>query len=81
MTLLTAHKILIGTAVAFFLFYALWEFTGARGTGGPGGWRRGAASLAGAGVLAIYFTTLRRPRVANVAAPPDSRTGIQGGPR
>ena len=25
MSLITAHKILIGTAVAFFAFYGLWE--------------------------------------------------------
>ncbi len=80
MTLLTAHRILIGTAVVFFVFYALWEFAGARATGGPGGWMRGAVSLAGAGALAIYFATLRRPRAAD-ASPSDTRTGTQGGPR
>jgi hypothetical protein len=26
MRLITAHKILIGSAVAFFVFFALWEF-------------------------------------------------------
>ena len=60
MTLLTAHRILIGAAIAFFAFYALWEFTGARGTGGgPGGMARGAASLLAAGGLGAYFLTLK----------------------
>ncbi len=60
MSLLTAHRILIGAAIAFFAFYALWEFTGARGTGGgPGGIARGAAALLAAGGLGIYFLTLR----------------------
>jgi hypothetical protein len=60
MTLLTAHRILIAAAIAFFSFYALWEFTGARGTGGgPGGLVRGAAALLAACVLAFYFLTLR----------------------
>jgi hypothetical protein len=61
MTLLTAHRILIGTAIAFFAFYAVWEFTGARGTGGgPPGMARGAVSLLAAGLLAAYFLTLGR---------------------
>jgi hypothetical protein len=60
MTLLTAHRILIAAAIAFFAFYALWEFAGARGTGGgPGGLARGTASLLAAGVLGFYFLTLR----------------------
>jgi len=59
MTLLTAHRILIGTAIAFFTFYAVWEFTGARGTGGgPPGIARGVVSLLAAGGLAAYFLTL-----------------------
>ena len=60
MTLLTAHRILIGTAVVFFAFYALWEFKGARVSGAPAGYLRGAASLAAAGGLGFYFTTLKR---------------------
>jgi len=60
MTLLTAHRILIASAIAFFSFYALWEFAGARGTGGgPGGLVRGMASLLAAGGLGFYFLTLR----------------------
>jgi len=60
MTLLTAHRILIGTAVVFFAFYALWEFEGARASGAPGGFARAGASLLAAGVLGLYFLTLRR---------------------
>lgn len=60
MTLLTAHRILIGTAVAFFIYYGLWEFAGWRVTGAAGGIVRGAVSLAGAGGLGWYFLTLRQ---------------------
>ena len=59
MTLLTAHRILIGAAIAFFAFYAVWEFAGGRGTGGgPLGVARGAVSLLAAGGLGAYFLTL-----------------------
>ena len=60
MTLLTAHRILIGTAVVFFAFYALWEVQGARASRAPAGYLRGGASLAAAGGLGLYFLTLRR---------------------
>ena len=60
MTLLTAHRILIGAAIVFFAFYALWEFTGARGTGGgPWGTARGTVSLLATAALGIYFLTLK----------------------
>jgi len=60
-TLLTAHRILIGTAVAFFVLYAAWEFTGGGGTGGgPSGMARGAVALLAAGGLAAYFLSLGR---------------------
>jgi hypothetical protein len=59
MTLMTAHRILIGAAIAFFVFYALWEFMGGRGTGGgPLGTVRGVVSLLAAGGLGAYFMTL-----------------------
>ena len=60
MTLLTAHRILVGTAIAFFTFYALWEFEGARASGAPAGFMRAAASLLAAAGLGFYFMTLRR---------------------
>lgn len=55
MTLLLAHRILIGTAIAFFALYALWEVTAATGRA----WH-GALSLAAALALAIYFRTIGR---------------------
>ena len=64
MTLLLAHRILIGAAIAFFAFYALWEFTGA----GGGAWR-GALALGAALGLAIYFRTI------GGQGPPDPRGG------
>ena len=59
MRLLTAHRILIATAIAFFAFSSFWEFTGASGTGG-GAWglARGAVSLLAAAGLGAYFLTL-----------------------
>jgi len=60
LTLPTAHRILIGTAVVFFAFYASWEFKGARSSGAPAGYVRAGASLAAAGGLGLYFLTLRR---------------------
>jgi len=56
MTLLTAHRILIGTAVAFFAFYGAWEV--ARAAGGSGGMARGALSFLAALALLIYLRTL-----------------------
>jgi len=69
MTLLTAHRILIGAAVAFFIYYGLWEFAGWRATGTGGGIARGAVSLVAAGGLGWYFLTLRQK----------GRPGGQGG--
>jgi len=60
LTLLTAHRILIGTAVVFFAFYAVWEFQAARASGALAGYLRGSASLAAAGGLGFYFLTLWR---------------------
>ena len=61
MTLLTAHRILIGAAIAFFVFYAVWEFTGGRGTGGgPPGLARGTISLLAAVGLGAYLLSLGR---------------------
>jgi hypothetical protein len=58
MTLLTAHRILIGTSVAFFAFYSGWELTRGGGAGG-GGMLRGAAAAVAAIGLGIYFRTLK----------------------
>ncbi len=78
MTLLTAHRILIGTAVAFFIYYGLWEFAGWRSTGDSSGILRGAASLAAAGGLGLYFLTLRQK---GGPGGPGAGTGPRGGAR
>jgi hypothetical protein len=60
MTLMTAHRILMVAAIAFFVFYSIWEFSGADGTGGgPGGLARGAVSILAAGGLGAYLLTLK----------------------
>jgi hypothetical protein len=59
MRLLTAHKLLISTAVAFFLFYAGWEARQA-GTGAPAATWRALASAAGALALAVYLAGIWR---------------------
>ena len=64
MTLLTAHRILIGTAIGFFTFYAFWEFGGRAGSGAAAGSWRGGLSLVAAAVLGIYFSTLTGRRGA-----------------
>ncbi len=56
MRLITAHRILIGTAVAFFAFYAFWEF---RGVGEAGSSWRGVAALIASAALLIYLLNLR----------------------
>ncbi len=55
MSVATAHKILIATAIGFFLFYALWELArfGRTGAGEALG-VSGVATLAAVG-LAIYL--------------------------
>ena len=58
MTLLTAHRILIATAVAFFVFYAGWELL-RQGAAWPGSALRAGASLIGAAALAVYLGSLR----------------------
>jgi hypothetical protein len=60
MKLLTAHKILIGTAVVFFLFFALWEWRGYYEAGN--GWAavRAALYVLVAIGFGIYFKNLKR---------------------
>jgi hypothetical protein len=55
--LMTAHRILIGTAVVFFLGYALWEALGI--SSGRGTAVRAALAGAGAVVLGSYLRSLR----------------------
>lgn len=58
MTLITAHRILIGVAILFFCYYGYWEFAHDSAGAGPGGWLRGTLALLGAAGLAVYFSTL-----------------------
>jgi hypothetical protein len=71
MTLMTAHRILIGAAVAFFAFYGLWEFAGTRVGRGTGGTFRGVLGLLAAFVLLIYLRTLIRGRHTRSGADPE----------
>lgn len=55
MTILTAHKILIASAVALFLGYAVWELLGYPGLGGPAALVRSGLSATAALVLGVYL--------------------------
>jgi len=59
MRLMTAHRILIATAVLFFIGYAAWEVAGI--AAGRGSWGRAVISGAGALALGLYFRGLMRP--------------------
>ena len=59
MTLMTAHKILIGSAIVFFLVYALWEVLNSR-AGGAWALVRGGVSVGVAVGFLIYFRSLPR---------------------
>lgn len=60
MRLITAHRVLIGAAIAFFVFYAgrkLWAFAG--GAGG-GALVQSLVSAAVAVGFVLYYRTLKR---------------------
>jgi hypothetical protein len=57
MRLMTAHRILIATAVVFFLAYAGWEAAGI--SKGRGSRNRAIASGLGAVGLGVYFRSLK----------------------
>ncbi|HEV8702702.1 MAG TPA: hypothetical protein VGV60_15615 [Candidatus Polarisedimenticolia bacterium] len=78
MTLLTAHRILIGSAVALFVYYGLRELAGWRAAGAGGGWIRGTVSLALAGGLGLYFLTLRQKRGRGDGPERGAATGTRG---
>ena len=62
MRLITAHRILIGAAITFFLFYAaraLWAYEGG---GGAGALVQAIVSVAVALGLVAYFRSLREWR-------------------
>ena len=59
----TAHRILIGTAIAFFTVYAFFELARWRSGGGGGGaLGRAAGGLAAAAVFAAYLRSYVRGR-------------------
>lgn len=59
MTVYTAHKILISSAIALFVFYAAWEARHAL-AGESQAWLRAGASAAGAGGFAVYLRSVLR---------------------
>jgi len=59
MKVLTAHRIVIGVAAAFFVFYGGWEIRRGRAGAIGGTWRGGVALLAAVALL-VYFRTLFR---------------------
>ena len=60
MTVVTAHKILISTAVVFFFGYALWELRRYSHIGDVGALLRCTASMLGAVGLAMYLRSFVR---------------------
>jgi hypothetical protein len=65
MSIITAHKILIATALVFFLFYAVWEISGYTSPGGAGPLLRGTMALVaacGLGIYLRYFVKSRKLR-------------------
>jgi len=60
MTLLTAHKILISTAIVFFLGFALWELRNYSDTGNLWATFRGALYLLVAVGFGVYLRTLKK---------------------
>jgi hypothetical protein len=60
MKLLTAHKILISSAVAFFVFFAGWEFRNYSNNGDSWGvWRSALYFIVALG-FAVYLKNLKR---------------------
>lgn len=61
MSLITAHRILIGAAIAFFVFFGLWEIAGFfRGRSEIGDVLQGIVALIVAGAFAAYFPTIEK---------------------
>ena len=65
---MTAHKILIGSAAAFFVFYGGWELAGYTKTGQVGALLRCVVALLVAVVFGLYFLYLRRKRTISALA-------------
>lgn len=60
MRLLTAHRILISAAVAFFSFFALWELNRYLEAGSAWSVARAVLYLGVAAAFAVYLKLLRR---------------------
>jgi hypothetical protein len=60
MKLITAHKILIGTATVFFVFFSLWELRNYAASGESWALARSVLYLIIAIGLGVYFKKLRR---------------------
>ena len=58
MRLLTAHKILIATFVAFLTFFGVWELRAWQGGGGVQNLVIGAGSWIAAGAFSLYLKTV-----------------------
>ncbi|MEE9181303.1 MAG: hypothetical protein V3U33_01860 [candidate division NC10 bacterium] len=59
MRIKTAHKILIATAIAFFLFFGMWKFRDYVRTGEMSTLITGVVSTLVAAGFTIYFRSLR----------------------
>jgi hypothetical protein len=57
--LITAHRILIGAAIAFFLFYALFQARRALGAGGTASGVQALLSAVVVVALVLYYRSLR----------------------
>lgn len=62
MSLLTAHRILIASAIAAALLFAAWATLSARAPGGVASGITAAASVLVAAGLALYYRTIGRGR-------------------
>ena len=62
MTLLTAHRILIGSATALFVLTAAWSFARVGADEGNSYLLVGFASLAAAGLFVAYFLLVLRKK-------------------
>ncbi|HEX7230619.1 MAG TPA: hypothetical protein VF452_09510 [Candidatus Binatia bacterium] len=60
MRLMTAHKILIGTATVFFVFFSLWELRNYAGNGEPWAFARAVLYLLIAIGFGVYLKKLSR---------------------
>jgi hypothetical protein len=58
--LITAHRILIGAGIAFFLFYAAFQLRLFLRAGGAGPLAQALVSAAVAAGFVLYYRTLRR---------------------